>query len=185
MHSLLHVPNQDNPTAPGLTSYGAHMLQLAPVMAIGTLDDDHLPWTTLLGGEPGFVRPLGNSMIGIRTLVVPQYDPVIQLLVGDENNGEVKESKNNSRIFSGLAIDLATRSRVKIAGRMVAGSLGSVGTTPATIDDGVGEAQLVLKIEQSLGIRISCIASFDSSSEINNRELPEISQQKENPRLLA
>ena len=160
MHSLLHVPNQDNPTAPGLTPYGAHLLQKAPLIAIGTLDDDGRPWTTLLGGEPGFARLMGNPIIGIKTIVDTRYDPVMHLLVGAKQDGEVSEEKSESRIFSGLAIDLATRSRVKIAGRMVAGALGRIGSQPREDDTGAGEAQLVFKVEQSLGTKSVCGIPF-------------------------
>ena len=153
MHSLLHVPHQDNPTAPGLTSYGAHLLRMAPLMALGTLDDGGRPWTTLLGGEPGFARPIGPSIIGVKTLVDSRYDPVVHLLVGGEQNGEVSKEKNNGRLFSALPIDLATRSRVKIAGRMVAGALGSFDSRSKEDGDSIGEAQLVFKVEESLGMQ--------------------------------
>ncbi len=154
MHSLLHVPNQDNPTAPGLTPYGGHMLLLAPLMAIGTLDNSGRPWTTLLGGEPGFSRPIGNSIIGVKTLVDKRHDPVIKLLVGGGQDGEVHEKQSNGRIFSALPINLATRSRVKIAGRMVAGALGSLGSQSKEDADGIGEVQLVFTVEHSLGMNI-------------------------------
>lgn len=154
MQSLLRVPNQDNPTAPGLTPYGAHMLQSAPLMAIGTLDSDGRPWTTLLGGEPGFARPIGNSIIGVKTLVDHRHDPVIELLVGGEHDGELHEEKSNDRIFSALLINLATRSRLKIAGRVVAGALGGLGSKSEEDNGVIGEAQLVFRVEQSLGIKI-------------------------------
>jgi len=154
MHSLLRVPSQDNPTAPGLTPYGAHILQSAPLVAIGTLDNDGRPWTTLLGGEPGFARPIGNSILGVKTLVDRRHDPVIDILVGSEHDGEVHEEKSNGRIVSALPMDPATRSRVKIAGRMVAGALGSHGSKSEEDNDVIGEAQLVFKVEQSLGMKI-------------------------------
>ena len=174
MHTLLRVPNQDNPTAPGLTPYGAHMLQRAPLIAIGTLDNDSRPWTTLLGGEPGFARLIGNSIIGVKTLVDTKYDPVVELLVGGKQDGEVSEEKGNGRIFSGLAIDLATRSRVKIAGRMVAGALGRIGSESERDGDGVGEAQLVFKIEQSLGTNLRLTYGLPSKADTRYRQLPQI-----------
>ena len=165
MQSLLHVPNQYNPTARGLTPYGAQMLQSAPLIAIGTLDNDGRPWTTLLGGQPGFARSIGNSVIGAKTLVDTRHDPVVDLLVGDQQDGEVKEQKGNGRIFSALSINLATRSRVKITGRMIAGALRKVGSKPESNDYGIGEAQLVFNVEQSLGKRIA-LSMF--STKLNN-----------------
>lgn len=155
MHSLLHVPSQDNPTAPGLTPYGAHILQSAPLLAIGTLDNDGRPWTTLMGGEPGFARPIGNSIFGVKTLVDRRHDPVVDILVGSELDGEVHEENSDGRIVSALSINPATRSRVKIAGRMVAGALGSQGSRSGEDNDVIGEAQLVFKVERSLGMKIA------------------------------
>jgi len=59
MHSLLHVPNSDNPTTPGMSPHATLLLHISTSLAIGTLDDDGRPWTTLFGGEPGFARSLG------------------------------------------------------------------------------------------------------------------------------
>lgn len=160
MHSLLHVPHQDNPTAPGLSPYSAHLLRTVPLMALGTLDDDGRPWTTLLGGEPGFARPIGTSVVGVKTLVDSRYDPVVHFLVGGKQDGDVSEEIPYGRVFSALPIDLATRSRVKISGRMVAGALGSVDSKSKDDGAGIGEAQLVFKIEQSLGMQTACGVVF-------------------------
>lgn len=48
--------------------------------------------------------------------------------------------------MSGLAIDLDSRLRVKLSGRMIAGAL-----QEPEKDSGVAEVQLVMKIESSLG----------------------------------
>ncbi|KAK3331996.1 hypothetical protein B0T19DRAFT_414472 [Cercophora scortea] len=47
-------------------------------------------------------------------------------------------------MMSGLSIDLSTRDRVKIAGKMLVGALAERG-------DGVGEVQIAVKVEESLG----------------------------------
>ena len=49
-------------------------------------------------------------------------------------------------LMSGLAIDLDSRLRVKLSGRMVAGAL-----QEPEKDSGAAEVQLVVKIETSLG----------------------------------
>ena len=62
---LLHVPIQDNPTFPGLGPDAIRLLHFSSLIAVGTIDSEGRPWTTLLGGEPGFARSLGQSIIGI------------------------------------------------------------------------------------------------------------------------
>lgn len=151
MHSLLHTPERENPSTPGLSPYGIHIMMRSPLCALGTLDDAGQPWTTLLGGEPAFTRPIGHSVIGIKTLVDRKYDPVVELLVGGKKDGEVLEQNGGGRVVSGLPIDLMTRSRLKISGKMVAGALGEAGVGAEKEEDGVGEIQLVIKIDHSLG----------------------------------
>ena len=153
MHSLLHVPDMDNPTSPGLAPYAKRLLHVSSLLAIGTLDAEGRPWTTLLGGEPGFVRSLGQSIIGVKTLVDRKFDPVIGHLLGDKQDGEVHEEQGDGRVISALGINLATRERVKLSGIMVAGALGHLGPSSAPDEDesGAAEVQLVFAIKQSLG----------------------------------
>ena len=148
---LLHVPNGDNPTSPGLSPHATRLLQLSSLIAIGTLDNEGRPWTTLLGGEPGFARSLGQSVIGIKTLVDSKYDPVIDILVGSQPDEEVREAGQGGRIFSALGVHLATRDRIKLWGKMFAGALGHHGSNPGEGQGRVAEAQLVFAIQQSLG----------------------------------
>ena len=61
-------------------------------------------------------------MIGTRTLVDGQNDPVVQALVGEPKNGEMLRPQGG-KLISGLAMDLMTRKRVKLAGTMVAGTV--------------------------------------------------------------
>lgn len=152
MHSLLHTPEQEKPSTPGLSPYGIHIMMRSPLLALGTLDHSGQPWTTLLGGEPAFTRPVGRSIVGVKTLVDRKYDPVVELLVGSKKDGEVLEQGSGGRVVSGLPIDLMTRSRLKISGKMVAGALGEVGNGAGKKEDEeVGEMQLVIKIDHSLG----------------------------------
>lgn len=144
IHKLLRVPDQDNPTSPYLTPSAARTLQRSPLLAVGTLDAAGRPWSTLWGGEAGFSRAVAQSIIGVRATVDRKHDPVIVILLGDKADGEVVKEEGPGRMVSGLGIDLETRSRVKLYGRMVAGAL-------AATEGDVGEAQLVVKIEQSLG----------------------------------
>ncbi|KAH9219920.1 oxidoreductase-like protein [Leptodontidium sp. 2 PMI_412] len=144
MHKLLRVPARDNPTQPYLTPQAANTLIRAPLIALGTLDDEGRPWTTLWGGEAGFSRAIAQGIIGVKTTVDREYDPVVKVLLGDKADGEVVQVQGTGKMVSGLTINLETRKRVKLYGRMVAGAL-------AATEEGIGEVQLVVKIEQSLG----------------------------------
>lgn len=152
MQKKLRVPDMDNPTIPMLSPQASNMLQRAPLLAFGTLDLEGRPWTTVWGGRKGFSQPLGNSMIGIRTSVASKLDPVVGVLVGRDAKGEIVKEEGEGRLLSGLAIDLNTRKRVKLAGRMVAGTLGSSNGEDDTDSGQQGILQLVARIDESLGV---------------------------------
>lgn len=151
MAKAMRVPHMDNPTVPALSPQLANHSQIAPLIAVGTVDKQGRPWTTLWGGEKGISQPIAQGIIGIRTPVVGQYDPVVEELVGKEATGNVVREEGNGRMVGGLTIDLETRKRVKMYGRMVAGALSSREDEATDAKDHVAEVQLVLKIEQSLG----------------------------------
>jgi hypothetical protein len=144
MHKLFHLPPMDNPTQPYLGPGASYMLMRSPLVALGTLDLEGRPWTSLWGGKPGFSKPIAQSIIGVKTTVDRRYDPVIEVLLGGRAGGEVVQEQGKGRMVSGLAIDLETRRRVKLYGRMVVAALSAT-------EEGLGEVQLVVKIEQSLG----------------------------------
>jgi hypothetical protein len=164
MHKKLHVPDNDNPSMPTLSPQAANMLQKAPLLAFGTLDREGRPWTTVWGGRAGFSQPVGNSMIGIRTPVAVELDPVVEALVGTNVKGVIAREEGEGRSLSGLAIDLGTRKRVKIAGRMVAGSLDGI---ESEVGDGSsthqGILQLIVHITESLGLWIKQWGEADAS----------------------
>jgi ferredoxin-NADP reductase/predicted pyridoxine 5'-phosphate oxidase superfamily flavin-nucleotide-binding protein len=157
MHHLLRVPPHDNPTSAMLTPQASSMLQKGPLLALGTLDSQSRPWTTLWGGSPGFSEPLGGGLVGTRTLVNSAQDPVVKALLGDTTEGELLQPSDGGKMLAGLAIDLMTRKRVKIAGRMIAGTVRDVRIeSQADKKHGASwtqqkEIQLVTKIDQSLG----------------------------------
>lgn len=152
VREAMHSPPTDNPTVPALSPQLANHLQVAPLIAIGTLDSAKRPWTTLWGnGDKGFARPIAEGTIGIRTPVTGKYDPVIEELFGKEASGEVVREEGEGRMISGLTIDLETRKRVKMYGRMIAGALGIREDEVAGHEEHIAEVQLVMKIEQSLG----------------------------------
>jgi ferredoxin-NADP reductase/predicted pyridoxine 5'-phosphate oxidase superfamily flavin-nucleotide-binding protein len=156
MHKLLRVPPHDNPTSSMLTPQASFMLQRGSLLALGTLDAQDRPWVTLFGGSPGFSEPLGGGFIGTRTLVDSQHDPVVQALVGGAKDGEMLQPPDGGKMLAGLAIDLMTRKRVKIGGKMVAGTVREV---DVVLEGGVEEQapqkqqqiQLVTNIDESLG----------------------------------
>ncbi|KAH8722923.1 hypothetical protein GQ44DRAFT_711077 [Phaeosphaeriaceae sp. PMI808] len=157
MHHLLRVPPQDNPTSAMLTPQAAFMLQNGPLLALGTLDSQYRPWTTLWGGTPGFSEPLGGGLVGTRAFVDLQHDPVVHALVPKAQQGNMLQSNNAGKVLAGLAIDLMTRKRVKIAGQMVAGGVQEVnvkyeeGHEDDVTPTKQSQIQLVTKIDQSLG----------------------------------
>jgi NAD(P)H-flavin reductase len=151
MHAM-GAPIHENPSSPGITPQLAFHLANAPLMAVGTVDRQGAPWTTLWGGEQGLARALGGGVAGIRTVVAQQHDPVVETLVGQNTSGSVVREQGTGRMVSGLTIDLSTRKRVKMFGRMIAGALGvKEKEEPARGGATEAEIQLVLKIEESLG----------------------------------
>ena len=153
MRQSMHAPDlHDNPTVPTLSPQLANHLQVAPLIAIGTLDSEGRPWTTLWGnGDKGFARPVAEGIVGMRTPVTGRYDPVVEELFGKEATGQIVREEGEGRMVAGLTIDLETRKRVKMFGRMIAGALGTRDDEVLGHEEHIAEVQLVLKIEQSLG----------------------------------
>jgi hypothetical protein len=143
VHHLLRVPERENPTSPFLTPRASYVMTVSPLLALGTLDQNNNPWTTVWGGEPGFSRPIGQSIVDIRTVIDRVYDPVAEVLygVGREDGEVVGEEDGKGKMVGGLGVFLEKRIRVKLFGRVLAGAVG-----------GMGEAHLVVRIEQSLGM---------------------------------
>ena len=150
VQSLLHVPYMDNPTSPGMSPHSTRMLHLSSMLALGTLDDKGRPWTTLIGGKPGFVRSLGQSVVGVKTLVDRKFDPVVEALLGRGQDGEIEPTENAGRVMSALGIHLETRDRVKLAGKMVAGALEDVTPEDRKEESSIAEIQAVFSIKQSI-----------------------------------
>lgn len=140
MHRLMKVPEETNPVTPFLTPGAGSLVHRAPLLALGCLDKDMRPWTTLWGGEPGFARPVGTEALAVRVQVGGGHDPVLRALLGDSGVNEVVQHQEKGPICAGLAIDLNKRNRVKLFGRLKGG-----GTT----DEGVGG--FLFEIEGSLG----------------------------------
>ena len=150
MQKLLHVPAQENPTSSGLTPYGSRTLHSSPLLAFGILDDDLRPWTTLLGGQPGFARSLGQSVVGVKALIDRKNDPVMQLLLSGEHGGALVHEQSSGRPVSGLAINLMARDRLKLSGRVTTGAIRQLASTTAE-EEHVAEVHLAIKVEKSLG----------------------------------
>lgn len=151
MQSLMRVPRIDNPNSPFLIPRAGPYMSRAPLIVVGTLDKEARPWTTVWGGDPGMARPVAESIIGIRNQVDGRYDPVVETLLGGNADGEIVREEGDGRPMSGLTINLETRDRIKLMGRMIAGALGKVGEGIEEQGAGIAQLQLVVKIEQSLG----------------------------------
>lgn len=158
IHKLVHVPTPNNPTAAGLPASYGHRVQQSPLVAFGALDDDGRPWTTIWGGVPGFARPIGHDLLMAGSLVDGRHDPVIEALFGSVEGGGGKYqmdpaefASGGGKVVSGLGMDLATRDRVKVAGRLVEGG---ITTEPGPLgggEDGVARAEMVVLVEEGLG----------------------------------
>lgn len=161
VHKLVHVPTPENPTTAGFPARYGYRVQQSPLVALGALDDDGKPWTTVWGGMPGFARPIGHDLLMAGSLVDAENDPVISALLGGAGKGVGGDRKyqmdqadfasGGGKVISGLSIDLATRDRVKVGGRLVEGG---VVTEPGPLgsgEDGVTRAELVVLIEEGLG----------------------------------
>ena len=147
VHKQLHVPTsgRQNPTAAGLPPAYGHRVSISPLLAIGTLDDQGRPWTSIWGGESGFARPIARGVLGLQSVVDKAHDPVVQALLGGAAEGELVRPEVD-KVMSALSIDLETRDRVKLAGKMM---VGAVAGQPESKD--VGEAQLAMLVQESLG----------------------------------
>ncbi|KAI1074178.1 hypothetical protein F5B20DRAFT_466593 [Whalleya microplaca] len=153
MRELLRVPRGDNPTQHGLPPRYGYRITTSPLVAFGTLDRQGRPWATIWGGEAGFCMPVAPDVLGVRAVADVRHDPVLRELYAvprtdDETKREIVDDEvvrpEGGKPLAGLAIDLETRDRVKFAGRMIAGSI-------ARTEPGVGDLQLAVQVEESLG----------------------------------
>lgn len=153
VHKLLNVPEHGGkPTSRGLPlSYG-YRIAASPLVAFGALDGQARPWTTVLGGERGFTRPIQQGFLGVRSLVDRKHDPVVEALLGGPaavpSEGELVA---RDAPLSALSVDLENRDRVKVAGRLVAGVMHGGGQGPATGSAAVGELEMAVLVQETLG----------------------------------
>ncbi|KAG8169779.1 hypothetical protein KVR01_000524 [Diaporthe batatas] len=161
VHKLVRVPTRENPTAAGLPASYGYRVQASPLVALGALDDEGRPWTTVWGGEPGFARPIGHDLLTAASLVDADHDPVVSALFGG-GGGETRTrtdrryemgpadfASGGGRVVSGLSIDLETRDRVKLGGRLVEGGVARGGE--GGDGDGPARAEVVVLVEEGLG----------------------------------
>ncbi|KAL2861490.1 hypothetical protein BJX68DRAFT_222672 [Aspergillus pseudodeflectus] len=141
MHQLLRVPYQDNPTVPFLTRPAALLMKQSPLLAIGALDQEGRPWASVWGGEEGFATATSHSSFDIRTPVGRTYDPVVESLL-------LNSTGNSGKVMAFLAVDLETRRRVKLSGKLDTGSL-DIPDEDERIRAGI--ANLTVHVDGSLG----------------------------------
>ncbi|KAI1211339.1 uncharacterized protein F4807DRAFT_450997 [Annulohypoxylon truncatum] len=160
MHQLLHVSQRGNPTHHGLPPHLGYRVAESPLVAFGALDRHGRPWATVWGGEKGFCRPIAEGVLGVGASADVRFDPVLRALFEvpvreedsedamDEDEKDVVDDfvvqPEGGAVMAGLSIDLETRDRVKLAGRMVAGSV-------TRRSPGIADLQMVFRVEESLG----------------------------------
>ncbi|TFB00505.1 hypothetical protein CCMA1212_007937 [Trichoderma ghanense] len=149
MHRELRTPRFENPTSSGCPAPYAIRVMHSQLVALGTLDDQGRPWTTVWGGERGFARPVAEGVLGLKSAVNKEHDPVYTAFWGSstEKRGGGSDEEGivrpeGGKMMSALSIDLETRDRVKLAGRLIAG---------ADIRGPESEVQLAFHVEESLG----------------------------------
>jgi ferredoxin-NADP reductase len=151
MHRLLGVPASGNPTIRGLPVAYARWMSQSPLVALGTEDDEHRIWTTVLGGSAGAISPLGAGVLAVssRARLSPTSDgsgvwtgsdPVIEALFSSGGRDD------RERLVAGLAIDLEEQTRVKLAGRMVKGVVVPGETERSSVD-----VHVAVAIDETLG----------------------------------
>lgn len=128
VRKLLHVPPDSltsNPQSAGLPSAYASRASRSPLLAIGTLDAQGRPWTSLWSdsGRRGFIAPRGRHLLGVH-VADSGFDPVARALRAEQDVPETVQGvdvvKVADKVVAALAVDLETRDRVKLAGRIVA-----------------------------------------------------------------
>ncbi|KAK0739125.1 hypothetical protein B0T21DRAFT_382239 [Apiosordaria backusii] len=148
VHTLLRVPtsSRENPTNVGLSRSHGDRVSASPLIAIGALDDQGRPWTSIWGGKRNFARQISQDRLVMASLVDESHDPVIKSLGLDRlADGELGQTSGDKAI-SALSIDLESRDRVKLAGKMVVGAL-----VRRPNSEAVSEVQLGFQVEESLG----------------------------------
>ena len=177
MHKLLHVPDMGNPTKPGLSPHAQRLLHLSSLLAIGIIDDQGQPWTTILAGEPGFAKSLGQSVVGARALADIKYDPVIQALFPKGEAAGVADDQVKATDFAALGIHLASRDRIKLHGKVVAGGIGNSDTASRTSSVDISQVQIAFLVTGSLGISVVSPVSM-ACVLTSTRQLSKISKRK-------
>lgn len=148
---------EDNPTIPFLPAMFASRLPNYPLMAVGTLDDQDRPWVTLWGtGAPPLSQSIAQNVIAIKSEVDASFDPVVEAIWKGQDDGEIVRQEGDGKLFSALGIHLELRSRLKLAGKIIAGALNADSdnegeSKPVEKKSGKsGNIQLAVSITQSL-----------------------------------
>lgn len=156
LHERLHVPHRENPTNAGLNPYGQMLIPRAPLIALGALDTQSRPWSTVWGGEEGFSSVIDRDILGMRALVARDHDLVITSLFKDSKGADVSSFRatDQGKMISSLTIDLENRNRVKLHGKVILGTLADLEDEEGSRSESVGNrgfVQLVIHVEESLG----------------------------------
>lgn len=160
MHQLLNAPSRHNPTSLFLTPYGQRMISHAPLLGLGAIDANGRPWSTVWGGESGFASVIDTDIVGMRAVVDSVYDPVVTALydLPETSGRSAIRAEGRNKMISGVTIDLESRTRTKLYGKVIVGTLEDPEGNEARQNLGLtgkrGQAQLVVKIEESLGMLI-------------------------------
>lgn len=165
VQKALQVSHDENPTWQGLHSRYDDRIIASPLVALGAIDDQGRPWMTVVGGEAGFARrsrPNTHlSVLDARSLVSATHDPVVRALFGLDGSRDPRDAsygiskadieRGRGALMAGLTIDLATRDRVKFAGRLYTGDLSTATNKGAQLVGGVADMRIQVHVDESLG----------------------------------
>ncbi|KAI0394258.1 hypothetical protein F5Y17DRAFT_428998 [Xylariaceae sp. FL0594] len=177
----LGAPSQrTNPTVPGLRQAHAQRVAMSPLVAFGALDSSGRPWAAVWGGEAGFCRRGGiagmeagtDNVLVADAIVDARFDPVVAALFGEKGSTTTAAAAAGGpdrKAMSALSIDLATRDRVKLAGRFVAGSVTEMTTTTKT--PGLANLRFAFEVEEALG---NCPKYLNKKSIVPRLPKPEL-----------
>lgn len=143
-HQRLNDPIPETASSMASLSSAARDLLGSSLLALGTFDTQGRPWTTIWGGERGFTRQMAPLFIGVKVQVDYGNDPVVEALLGTETHSGEVDFKSSNAMVSALAINLQDHRFLNFSGKMVAGSLSTIGNRN-------GETKMLLSVPQDPG----------------------------------
>lgn len=164
VYKMLKLPISGDPTSSGLPMHHAVRAMESPLVALGTLDKQGQPWTTVWGGDAGCIIPIAEDVLRFDSAVDTRHDPVFQAMFGSNRvkSGSVARPRER-KLMAALSIDLEGQDRVKLMGRMLLSK-----------KDSDGSVKVAMGVEESLG---NCPKYLNRKRIVPNDIVPVLSPQ--------